>query len=65
MALTFLTNELFRFNDPFCRKNRKIAEIIAEGGVKGKGERVAVVGGHLKGQRTLHALFSHLLSLYL
>lgn len=30
VALTFLTNELFRFNDPFCRKNRKIAEIIAK-----------------------------------
>lgn len=32
VALTFLTNELFWFNDPFCRKNKKIAEIIANGG---------------------------------
>lgn len=31
VALTFLANELFQFNDPFCRKNKTIAEIIAEG----------------------------------
>lgn len=31
VALTFLTNELFQFNDPFCRKNKKIAEIITIG----------------------------------
>lgn len=35
VALTFLTNELFRFNDPFCRKNKKVAEIIAKGGEAG------------------------------
>lgn len=32
VSLTFLTNELLRFNDPFCRKNKKVAEIIAKGG---------------------------------
>ena len=32
VALTFLTNELFWFNDPFCWKNEKIAAIIAKGG---------------------------------
>lgn len=41
VALTFLTNELFRFNDPFCRKNKKIAEIIATGGEGGGCKRAA------------------------
>lgn len=30
VALTFPANESFQFNDPFCRKNKKIAGIIGD-----------------------------------
>lgn len=40
-VLTFHTNELFRFNDPFCCENKKVTQIVAKRGkvgMYGKGQ---------------------------
>lgn len=40
-VLTFHTNELFQFNDPFCCENKKVTQIVAKTGkvgMYGKGQ---------------------------
>lgn len=48
-VLTFHTNELFWFNDPFCYENKKVTQIVAKTGKVGMyGKRASQTPSQLK-----------------